>query len=166
MPCTVVLDQLCKHKQAVTIWSTTAQAECLCKNRPGYKTAVLNPSDPHWVLSGSLLTDLLPPELAVIAEDSLLNKVFPVKKGYLAVLARGLCKWTKDNGLPSIPKSKIADLGQLLWQQHSQHLTNHITKTTIKTLESTFEGAIFHCEDKQLSLLPTDLLPLSVFSSH
>ena len=51
-----LLDQLCNHKQVVTTWSTTAQAECRCKNWSGYKTAVLNPSDPHWVPSGSLLT--------------------------------------------------------------------------------------------------------------
>jgi hypothetical protein len=44
------------------------------------KKAALNPEDPHWVLSGSPLTGLLSPELAVIAEGSLLNKVFPPRR--------------------------------------------------------------------------------------
>ena len=50
-----VLDQLCNHKQAVTRWSTNIDVECCCKNWPEYKKASLNPSDHHWVLSGSLL---------------------------------------------------------------------------------------------------------------
>ena len=77
-----VLDILCNHKQAIEDWSTSNPAICCCKSWSGYKTAALNPSDPHWVLSGSLLHSLLPPELAVIAEGSLLNKVFPSKKEY------------------------------------------------------------------------------------
>ena len=131
-----VLGQLCNHKQAVTTWSTTAQAECRCKNWSGYKTAVLNPSDPHWVLSRSLLTDLLPPELAVIAEGSLLNKV-SLWRRTIAVLTWGLCKfskWAKDNGLPSIPKSTIAlrffkpslRRPKILWQPLSQ-ISNELT---------------------------------------
>ena len=95
---------------------------------------------------------VLPPELAVIAEGSLLDKVFSVKKDYLAVLTRDLCKWTKDSGLPSMPKSQIADLVQLLWQQRSQPFKNHITKTTVAALESTFDGAIFHCEASSLRI--------------
>ena len=69
-----VLDQLCNHKQAIVDWSTSQPAVCCCK------TAALNPSDPHWVLAGSLLHSLVSEELLVIAEGSLLNKVFPSKK--------------------------------------------------------------------------------------
>ena len=75
-----VLDILCNHKQAIEDWSTSNPAICCCKSWSGYKAAALNPSAPHWVLSGSLLHSLLPPELAVIAEGSLSNKVFPSKK--------------------------------------------------------------------------------------
>ena len=75
-----VLDILCNHKQAIDDGSTSNSAVCCCKSWSLYKGAALNPSDPHWVLSGSLLHSLLPPDLAVIAEGSLSNKVFPSKK--------------------------------------------------------------------------------------
>ena len=75
-----VLDQLCNHKQAITDWSSGQKAICCCKHWLKFKTAALNPSDPHWVLAGSLLHSLLPADLSVIAEGSLLNKVFPSKK--------------------------------------------------------------------------------------
>ena len=74
-----VLDILCNHKQAIEDWSTSNPAICCCKSWSCYKSAALNPSDPLWVLSGSRLHSLLPPELAVIAEGSLSNKVFPSK---------------------------------------------------------------------------------------
>ena len=57
----------------------------------------LNPSDSHWVLSGSLLHSLLPPELAVIAEGSLSNKVFPSRKEYQNQMRLGMKNWTKKN---------------------------------------------------------------------
>ena len=70
----LVLDQLCNHKQAITQWSTDPNVDCCCKNWSQYKKAALNPEDPHWVLSGSLLIGLLSPEFTVIARGSLLNK--------------------------------------------------------------------------------------------
>ena len=93
MPRTVVQDHLCQTSFRA---GPTLQPQAGCYNMvdnspsrmsvqelaPVTKTAVLNPSDPHWVLSRSLLTDLLPPELAVIAEGSLLNTVLAVKKDY------------------------------------------------------------------------------------
>ena len=82
-----------------------------------------------------------------------LNKVFPTKKDYQATLTQGLRAWAKRNGLPSMPTNHISDLLQLLWQQHTNHLTRHITKSTINSLQSTFDGAIFHCEDKRASSL-------------
>ena len=94
-----VLDQLCNHKQAVTDWSTSQPAECCCKNWGAFKTAA------HiGFLAGSLLQSLVSEELAVIAEESLLNKVFPSKKEYHNQLRQGLQFWTKRNGLPSMPK--------------------------------------------------------------
>ena len=147
-----VLDQLCNHKQAISQWSTDPNAICCCQHWSKYKKAALNPSDPHRVLAGSLLHDLLPADLAVIAEGSLLNKAFPSKMDYQANLKLGLHQWTKRNGLPSIPSQDIADLAQL-WQQHNQEVTCHITKSSITTFQRLFEGAIFQCEDKQASSL-------------
>ena len=148
-----VLDQLCNHKQAINDWSTNNPPICCCKDWSKYKTAALNPQDEHWVLSGSLLRSLLPSSLAVIAEGSLSNKVFPSKKDYLNQLHHGLRQWTKRNGLPSMPAKDIIEFGHHLWQEHSQHITHHITKSSITQLQSTFEGAVFHCEDKQASSL-------------
>ena len=113
----------------------------------------MNPSAPHWVLSGSLLRALVSTELGVIAEGSLLNKVFPSKKEYHNQLRPGLQSWTKHNGLPSMPQSDISDLCQKLWTEHSKHVTCHITKSSISQFQTIFEGAIFHCEDKQSSSL-------------
>ena len=148
-----VLDQLCNHKQAIADWSTTQPATCCCKKWEPFKTAALNPSDPHWVLAGSLLHSLVPEELAVIAEGSLLNKVFPSKKECQNQPRLGLHGWTKRNGLSSMPNSEISDFSQHLWTEHSKHVTCHITKSSITSFQKTFEGAIFHCEDKQASSL-------------
>ena len=148
-----VLDILCNHKQAIEDWSTSNPATCCCKSWSEYKTAAPNPSAPHWVLSGSLLHSLLSPELAVIAEGSLLNKVFPSKKEYFNQMRLAIKTWTKKNGLPSMPQASILELCHHLWSEHTQQVTNHITKSTINQLQSTFEGAIFHCEDKHASSL-------------
>jgi len=100
-----VLDQLCNHKQAIVDWSTSHSAVCYCKDWGVFRSAALNPSAPHWVLSGSLLKSLVSTELGVIAEGSLLNKVLPSKKEYHNQLRLGLKSWTKRNGLPSMPQS-------------------------------------------------------------
>ena len=78
-----VLDQLCNHKQAICDWSTTNPPMCCCKEWQKYKPAALNSDDEYWLLSGFLLHSFLSPSLAVIAEGSLANKVFPSKKEYL-----------------------------------------------------------------------------------
>ena len=52
-----------------------------------------------------------------------------------------------------MPQSNITDLCHQLWSQHTQQITNHITKLSINKLQATFEGAIFHCEDKHASSL-------------
>ena len=105
-----VLNQLCNHKQAITDWSSGQEASCCCKHWLKFRTAALNPSDPHWVLAGSLLHSLLPADLALIAEGSLLDKVFPSKKEYHTQLKAGLHSWTKRNGLPPMPNQDISDL--------------------------------------------------------
>jgi hypothetical protein len=125
------------------MWSTHIDVECCCKNWSQYKKASLNPSDPHWVLSGSLAFS---PKNLPSLRRALLNKVFPTKKDYQATLTQGLRVWTKRKGLPSRPNNHISDLVHHLWQQHTNHLTHHITK-------STFDGAIFHWEDKHASSL-------------
>ena len=144
-----VLDQLCNHKQAIVDWSQDPMATCCCTNWSKYKTASLNPSDSHWVLSGSLLSQHLPEEMAVIPEGSLLNKVFPSMKDYISSLRFGLRQWTKRNGLPSMPSSLITELANSLWQQHRNEVSCHITKSSITSFQHLFQGAIFHCEDKQ-----------------
>ena len=111
-----VLGQLCNHKQAIADWSTTQTATCCCRNWEPFKAAALNPSDPHWVLAGSLLHSLVSEEPAVIAEGSLLNKVFPSKKEYHNQLKLGLQSWTKRNGLPSMPTSEIPILANIFGQ--------------------------------------------------
>ena len=130
-----VLDILCNHKKAIDDWSTTNPATCCCKSWSCYKSAALNPSDSHWVLSGSLLHSQLEPDLAVIAEGSLANKVFPSKKEFQNQLRIGLKNWTKRNGLPSMPQSDIIDLCHQLWHQHLSQITNHITKQSIGRLQ-------------------------------
>ena len=65
-----VLDQLCSGNPA----------DCQCSQWSKFKSAALIPTDPHWVPAGPLLSKHLPPDLSVIAEGSLLNKVFPSKK--------------------------------------------------------------------------------------
>ena len=61
--------------------------------------------------------------------------------------------WTKRNGLPSMPNTDISDLCHHLWSEHTKQITNHITKSSITQFQTTFDGAIFHCEDKQSSSL-------------
>ena len=146
-----MLDQLCNHKQAITQWSMNSSAQCCCKLWSNYKKAAINPTDPHWVLSGSLLAGLLPEDLTVIAEGSLLNEVCPSKKDYHSTLRFGLQQWTKRNGLPSMPS--ISDLAQSPWQQHIKQVTCHITKMSIADFQLLFADAVFHCEDKQASSL-------------
>jgi len=68
-------------------------------------------------------------------------------------LKAGLHSWTKRNGLPPMPNQDISDLCHKLWTEHSMNVTCHITKSSITTFQHTFEGAIFHCEDKQASSL-------------
>ena len=54
-----------------------------------------------------------------------------------------------------MPQANISDLCHHLWSEHTQQITNHITKSSINQLQSTFDGAIFHCEDKHASSLRT-----------
>ena len=163
-----VLDQLCNHKQAIADWSTSNPAICCCKNWTTYKSAALNPSDPHWVLAGSLLHSLLPIELAVIAEGSLLNKVFRSKQEYHNQMRLGMKSWTKRNGLPSMPNSDISDLCQYLWSEHSKqvtciHLPHH------QVLHSSVPNNFWRCclpLWRQTILIPSYLLPLPILPIH
>ena len=52
-----------------------------------------------------------------------------------------------------MPNQDISDLCHKLWTEHSMNVTCHITKSSITTFQHTFEGAIFHCEDKHASSL-------------
>jgi hypothetical protein len=88
------------------------------------KLGSLQNSGPHWVLAGSLLQSLVSEELAVIAEESLLNKVFPSKKEYHNQLRQGLQFWTKRNGLPSMPNSR--DVGPVPKTLDRAFKTGHV----------------------------------------
>ena len=81
------------------------------------------------------------------------NKVFPSKREFLQSLQGSIQRWCKDTGLPCIPRSQIADLGQTLWSTHTSNITQQITRISIQSLESHFQGAVFHCEDTHASSL-------------
>eukprot|EP00435_Cladocopium_sp_Y103_P072676 s321_g41.t1 len=69
-----VLDILCNHKTAMTDWSLGNTPPCCCKQWSHYKSASLNASEAHWVLSGALLAPLVPDPLRPLCSGSLLNK--------------------------------------------------------------------------------------------
>ena len=162
-----VLDQLCNHKQAIADWSTSNPPTCCCKSlvdntnlqlstRP---TTIGSSPDPFFTL-------FVPPSLAVIAEGSLSNKVFPSKKEYLTQLRSGLQSWTKRNGLPSMPASSASQNLAITFGPNTVN-TSPITlpNRPLLNFNPPFEGAVFHCEDKQCILL-TDLLSVLVLPIH
>ena len=69
------------------------------------------------------------------------------------MMLRALHQWTRQNGFPSIPKPEIMTLTSILWTQHCDTLSTHITKSTIAARSKSLEGAVFLCEDKQASSL-------------
>ena len=64
---------------------------------------------------------------------------------------QGMTRWSRINGIPSLPKDKLLTLLEDIWSQHRAQLTMHITKSSIDALRSLFPEAIFHCEDKHAS---------------
>ena len=66
-----VVDLLCNHKSAIESWSPSQTPQCCCANWSTFRSAALNPSSDHWVLSGSALTPLLPTAVAVSPEQGL-----------------------------------------------------------------------------------------------
>ena len=147
-----VLDQLCNRKQAIIDWSTSNSAICCCQHWKAFKSAALSPSDPHWVLAlaGSLLKSLVSAELAVIAEGSLLNKVFPSKKEYHNQLRQGLQRGpnatvyhpfpdrisrnSATNFGPSIPTTSLATLLNPLFLNFNQPLKGPSSTVKANTL--------------------------------
>ena len=159
-----VLDQLCNHKQAIGDWSTSNPAICCCKSWSSYKSAALNPSADHWVLSGSLLHSALPPELAVVAEGSLSNKVFPSKKEHLNQMKLGLKTWTKKNGLPHASVQHLWPLPPSLVRTHPENhqshyeVLHHSTSVHLWRRHLPLRG--------QKSILSTHLLSMLVLTFH
>ena len=92
-------------------------------------------------------------EQAVIAEGFVSNNVFPTKKEYYGCDDPGPPSMDKTKWTPFHPKQDILALTAEPWTQHCQSLSTHITKSTISALGTSFEGAVFHCEDKQTSSL-------------
>ena len=91
----LVMDVLCHHKSAIESWSAAATPTCCCRSWHTFKGTALNPDSDHWVLSGSLLASTLPPEVALLAEGSLQNKIFPLKRDFIQSLQRGILNWCK-----------------------------------------------------------------------
>ena len=58
-------------------------------------------------------------------------------------MLRALHQWTRQNGFPSIPKPEIMTLTSILWTQHCDALSTHITKSTIPALGKTIEVQSF-----------------------
>jgi hypothetical protein len=110
---------------------------------------------------------LVSEELAVIAEGSLLNKVFPSKKEYCNQLRLGLQSWTKRNGLPSMPISEISDLSQKLWTAHVQQVTCHITKFLHQLINFKKNPRGYYLPARGQTILVTShILPVLVLPSH
>ena len=57
---------------------------------------------------------------------------FSSKRDFVQSLQRGLQRWCKENGLPSIPKHQCLDLGQDLCSTHTSYITHHITRSSIQ----------------------------------
>jgi len=92
-----VLDQLCKHKQAIADWSTSNPALCNVQIRSSQS---FRPTlGPGWLPSPLLVAN----RAGSIAEGFLLKKVFPSKKECHNQMRLGMRSWTKRNGLPSNP---------------------------------------------------------------
>eukprot|EP00435_Cladocopium_sp_Y103_P066968 s826_g29.t1 len=137
----------------MTDWSLGNTPTCCCKQWSQYKSACLNASDEHWVLSGALLAPLVPDLLRPLCSGSLLNKVFPSKRDYSRQMSHSFKCWARTNGLPSIPTARFQELIDTLWSTHKAQLTSHLTKSSISQLQELFPQAIFHCEDKHASSL-------------
>ena len=106
-----VVDLLCNHKAAIESWSPDHKPQCCCAHWSAFRSAALNPSSDHWVLSGSSLTPLLPPSVAVLAEGSLQNKVFPQKREFLSLLQRGILQWCRQKRPPIHAQIDNPDVG-------------------------------------------------------
>eukprot|EP00435_Cladocopium_sp_Y103_P072358 s357_g40.t1 len=90
-----VLDILCNHND----WSMGNIPPCCCKDWQAYRSASLNLSGSHWVLSGSLLAPLLQPALQPICSGSLFNKACPSKRDYCRQMSQSFRRWARMNGL-------------------------------------------------------------------
>eukprot|EP00435_Cladocopium_sp_Y103_P062016 s301_g23.t1 len=137
----------------MTDWSLGNTPPCCCKDWSTYKSACLNATGAHWVLSGALLAPVVPEPLRPLCSGSLLNKVFPSKRDYGRQMFQSFKNWARTNGLPSIPSARFHELIDHLWSSHKAQLTSHLTKSSISQLQELFPQAIFHCEDKHASSL-------------
>lgn len=54
---------------------------------------------------------------------------------------------------PQYQKLTSPTLAIRFWSTHTSSIIQHITRSSIQTLESLFPGAIFHCEDNHASCL-------------
>ena len=114
------------HKSAIEAWSLNTTPECCCQNWQKFRSAALNPDSDHWVLSGSLLTDLLLPDVAVLAQGSLQTR-FSLNNGIssaASIVAFSIGADTTDY-LP-FPRTK-----SMTWATTFGQHTLHISPTTL-----------------------------------
>ena len=118
------------------------------------KLGSLQNSGTHWVLAGSLLQSLVSEEarghcgrIPVEQSVSLQKRISQPASTRPSVLDQA--QWSTFHA--KFPRFRTCAKNS--GQKHSKQVTCHITKSSINQFQKTFEGAIFHCEDKQSSSL-------------
>ena len=162
-----VLDQLCNRKQAILDWSSGEPPQCCCKQWSKYRAAAMNPEKDHWVLAGSLLSTLLPTDMGVLAEGSLLNKVFPSKNEYLKQLKMGIM--TDTLGTEQWPAHPSATRNYRFWSSPlgRTHSPRHSPHHKVVHHQPSIPFCRRHLPLRRQTLfITTNLLPMSVLSGH
>ena len=134
---------LCNHKSAIESWSLNDPPTCCCTDWSKFRSAALNPASGPWVLSGSLLTDLL-------AEGFSSKQGLPPKTGIPSPTSTRHSPMVQVQWSSIHSKHQIQDLGFTLWSSHTSHLTNHITRSSIQKLEHLFPGAVSTAKTNRL----------------
>ena len=141
-----VMDLLCNHKHTIQEWSQGTAPSCCCQTWQPYRSACLNPSE-YRVLSGSLFASMLP--AGTLTEGTLMNKVFPSKKESCRCSSLASTNGLAPMAFPPWRRRPSVVVVSTCWS----HQQPHYQKKQPWTLQSPFQGAIFHCEDKPSSSL-------------
>ncbi len=146
---------LCNFKAAVQDWSDSVPAKCTCAILRQFPSCCLVPlsAESHLVLDGAKLAPYLSSSIGAIASGSLNNKFFPNYSKCETQFQTAFLNWSKSNSVPTTSPKWIHLCFLELWNQHRQHLADHISTTSIKGLQQLFPDCIFHNEDKHASSL-------------